>query len=70
MSYVVRGKRRAYVFQFNESNVLVPFIRAVLAALDTAMPMWRIREQRQRTQPVPKRKDSRRPRRKPGSWKW
>jgi len=49
---------------------LVPYVRDVLAALDHAMPQWRMREERQRTEPVPKRWDPHQGRPKTGRWKW
>jgi len=45
-------------------------IEDVLDALDHAMPQWHVREQRQRTEPVPRRDDNRHDRRKSNRWKW
>jgi hypothetical protein len=70
MEYVVAKKRRGYAFTFDDACPLVPYIRAVLTALDKAMPQWRIRAERQASEPIPKRQDDHRSRRKPGRWKW
>jgi hypothetical protein len=70
MRYVVLSKRRGYAFRFDQTNPMVPYVRDVLSALDQAMPLWKIREQRQRTEPIPKRWDPHQGRRKTGRWKW
>lgn len=44
MRYIVVRRRRGYAFRFDDANPLVPYVRAVLAALDRAMPQWRIRD--------------------------
>ena len=53
MRYVVASKRRGYAFRFDQMNPLVPYVRDVLGALDRAIPQWRMREERQRNEPVP-----------------
>lgn len=68
--YVVQNRRHANGFRFDERHPLVPYVQEVLAALDHAMPQWRVRERRQRTEAIPKRSDPRRGRRKSGQWKW
>jgi hypothetical protein len=53
MRYVVVRKRRGYAFRFDPANQLVPYVRDVLAALDRAMPQWRLREERQKNERYP-----------------
>ena len=68
--YIVLSKRRGYAFRFEQTSPLVPYVRDVLAALDRAMPQWRMREERQKNEPIPKRWDPHQGRRKTGRWKW
>jgi hypothetical protein len=63
-------KRHGEMFAFNEDHWLVPYVRAVLAALDKAMPQWRASAERKKGAPIPKKDDRRDGRRKSGRWKW
>lgn len=67
---IVEGKKRGFMFSFNEKHPLTAYVRAVLDALDRAMPLWRSAAVRQRTAPVPRKIDGREGRRKNGRWKW
>jgi hypothetical protein len=66
---VVR-KRRGEAFSFNDTHWLVPYVRAVLAALDETMPQWRASAERKKDAPIPRKHDRRDGRRKPGRRKW
>lgn len=67
---VVRSKRRAHGFSFDDAHPLVPYIKDVLKALDERMPQWRAVAERQRTSQPPLRFDRQDGRRKIGRWKW
>ena len=68
--HVVIGKRHGEVFCFNDDHWPVPYVRAVLVALDQSMPQWRASAERKKGAPIPRRHDRREGRRKPGRWKW
>lgn len=45
-------------------------VEAAVVDDDRAMPQWRMRQERQRNEPIPKRWDPHQGRRKTGRWKW
>jgi hypothetical protein len=68
--YLVIHKRRGHAYMFDEENPLVPHVRAVLMALDEAMPQWRVRADRQEIEILRRGDDRHFGRRKPNRWKW
>lgn len=67
---VIRSKKRAYGYSFNDDHPLVPYIKEVLAALDRAMPMWRSTAERQRVEPLPTKRGTKKGGFKPNRRRW
>jgi hypothetical protein len=67
---MVVHKRRSLVFAFDMEHPLARHVLEVVAALDRAMPLWRVTAQRQSAAPMPTRRERHDGRRKPKRWKW